>query len=231
MEGRNTTHSGILGPGRLDRALAEAIPSLSRARIQALLEADLMHQFHDLLAMVEKRGERFFWFHDHYFMQRCQEVRYNKLIQSPKVNELIEMLLYRRAPKTIDHPLFEHKIMKSTSDDHERSQILRQIQNKVMEIQRVIEKNPGDAWVLADLPEKDVVFTMHLERIKRKRKNAVSLYMERDPVMIVSKKGEPSLLVERDNSLMKHLSGFYNFVPCVYGNDAAVALLKQKKLI
>lgn len=38
MEGLETTHSGILGPGRLDRALAQAIPSLSRARIQALVD-------------------------------------------------------------------------------------------------------------------------------------------------------------------------------------------------
>ena len=40
MEGQPVTHMGILGPGRLDRALAEAIPALSRARIQALVEAD-----------------------------------------------------------------------------------------------------------------------------------------------------------------------------------------------
>lgn len=38
MAGQETTHSGILGPGRLDRALAEAVPSLSRARIQALVD-------------------------------------------------------------------------------------------------------------------------------------------------------------------------------------------------
>ncbi len=38
MEGQDVTHSGILGPGRLDRALAEAIPTLSRARIQALVD-------------------------------------------------------------------------------------------------------------------------------------------------------------------------------------------------
>ncbi len=43
MEGQEVKHSGILGPGRLDRALAEAIPTLSRARIQALLEADALH--------------------------------------------------------------------------------------------------------------------------------------------------------------------------------------------
>ena len=42
MEGQETSHSGILGPGRLDRALAEAIPELSRARIQALLEGNAL---------------------------------------------------------------------------------------------------------------------------------------------------------------------------------------------
>jgi 23S rRNA pseudouridine1911/1915/1917 synthase len=42
MEGQHITHNGILGPGRLDRALAEAVPSLSRARIQALLDEDAL---------------------------------------------------------------------------------------------------------------------------------------------------------------------------------------------
>lgn len=42
MEGRHITHQGILGAGRLDRALSEAIPSLSRARIQALLDSDAL---------------------------------------------------------------------------------------------------------------------------------------------------------------------------------------------
>lgn len=37
MEGQTIVHEGILGPGRLDRALSEALPDLSRARIQALL--------------------------------------------------------------------------------------------------------------------------------------------------------------------------------------------------
>lgn len=39
MVGQEVIHSGVLGPGRLDRALAEAIPALSRARIQSLVDA------------------------------------------------------------------------------------------------------------------------------------------------------------------------------------------------
>jgi 23S rRNA pseudouridine1911/1915/1917 synthase len=37
MAGEAITHRGILGEGRLDRALAAALPDLSRARIQALI--------------------------------------------------------------------------------------------------------------------------------------------------------------------------------------------------
>jgi 23S rRNA pseudouridine1911/1915/1917 synthase len=37
MAGENTIISGIVGEGRLDSALAEAIPQLSRARVQALI--------------------------------------------------------------------------------------------------------------------------------------------------------------------------------------------------
>jgi 23S rRNA pseudouridine1911/1915/1917 synthase len=37
MEGKITTLKGVLGEGRLDRALAAALPDLSRARIQALI--------------------------------------------------------------------------------------------------------------------------------------------------------------------------------------------------
>ena len=37
MEGESTTHEGKLGAGRLDRALATALPDVSRARIQALI--------------------------------------------------------------------------------------------------------------------------------------------------------------------------------------------------
>ncbi len=42
MAGENTIFSGIVGEGRLDAALAGAIPQLSRARIQALIAEDAL---------------------------------------------------------------------------------------------------------------------------------------------------------------------------------------------
>ena len=41
---------------------------------KAFLEQDLLYQFQDLLEMIEKRDERFFWFNDVYFMSLLQEV-------------------------------------------------------------------------------------------------------------------------------------------------------------
>ena len=49
---------------------------------QAFLEHDLIHQFHDLLAMIEKKDEHFFWWNDMYFMTVCQEVRFKS--QDPR---------------------------------------------------------------------------------------------------------------------------------------------------
>jgi hypothetical protein len=80
---------------------------------------------------------------------------------------------------------------------------------------------------MVDIPEKDVVFTRGMQHIVRKR-TGENLYQERDPVKIVSKRGEPSLLVERENSLIKILSDRVNFVPSVYANAEAFELLRGR---
>src|SRR5690606_36193360 len=41
---------------------------------QAFLEQDLLLQFHDLLDLIKNQDERFFWWNDIYFMNRCTEV-------------------------------------------------------------------------------------------------------------------------------------------------------------
>ncbi len=196
---------------------------------KAYLEHDLMYQFHDLLEMVESRDERFFWFNDIYFMNKLQEVRFKKQVRDPRVLELTEMLMYRHPPKTVKHPLFEHRIIKEGPE--EREKLVSRIKSLLEEINHTIEKHgTGREWILADLPEKDVVFTKGMKSLTKKRSSA-SLYQERDPVKIVDKHGNPSLLVERENTLMKHLSGFINFVPSVYANDQALELLRRRGLI
>ncbi len=198
---------------------------------QALLEEDLMYQFHDLLSMIYEGDERFYWWTDMYFMTRLQEVRFEKRVKNARISELIGMLLYRRPPKTLQHPLFAHRILKSEGDDSEKQRLISQINKKISEFEHVLKKHgSGKEWLLADIPEKDVVFTRAMGHI-RKRRQAGSLYRERDPVKVINKAGQPQLLVERDNALMKHLSGFINFVPSVYANEQALNLLRSRGLI
>ena len=198
---------------------------------EAFLDHDQLYQFQDLLTMIEERDERFFWWNDVYFMTRCQEVRLRNSIRDSRVAELTEMLLYRHPPKTIQHPLFAHKILKSDGSDEAREKLTKKIQTLIQSFEQVFKKHgTGKEWILVDVPEKDVVFTRGLGHIVKKR-STDNLYRERDPIKVVAKNGEPKLLVELENTLMKHLSGFINFVPNVYGNAAAVQLLKARKLI
>lgn len=198
---------------------------------EALLEENQILQFHDLLEMIEKRDERFFWWNDVYFLHRTQEVYHSKKVKDPRINELLGMLLYRRAPKTVNHPLFEHRIIRDDGSGKERSKYISKIEKLVQDFQTAIEKfGSGQEWILVDIPHKDVVFTQGFKNIVKQRKSD-NLYNERDPVKIVSRDGKPFFLVERENSLMKHLSGFINFVPSVYANDSAIKLLRSQGLI
>lgn len=197
---------------------------------EGFLDLNLMYQFHDLLTMVSEGDERFFWWNDIYFMNRCQEIRFKKLAKDSRLQELNEMLLYRRPPKTVQHPFIEHRTLKDDGGI-ERRRLTSKIQDWVSKMQTTLKKHgKGGEWILVDVPEKDVVFTRGLEHIVKKR-TSDNLYQERDPIKIVSKSGKPSLLVERDHTLMKHLSGYTNFVPSVYANDSAYELLKSRGLI
>jgi HD superfamily phosphohydrolase len=204
---------------------------ISTAIAEAFLEQDLLHQFHDLLSMVEEGDERFFWWNDVYFMTRCQEVRYQNKIRDPRIAELVEMLLYRRPPKTVRHPLFEHRILPADLSEIAKLKRIQQIRAKAEEFQKVLSRAGTKAdWLLAEIPEKDVVFTRSASQIRKKSERR-NVYQERDSIKVVSKNGQVSLLVERENTLMKHLSGFVNFVPSVYASESAIRLLRARKLI
>lgn len=204
---------------------------MSTSVTKVMLEHDLMYQFHDLLTMVEEKDERFFWWNDMYFMQRLQDVRFKRLIRDPKTEELIEGLLYRQAPKTIRHPAFDHRIIQDTPE--EKDKLVRQMNSKVKEIESVLAKHgTGREWILVDFPHKDVVFTKSKKSLMRSYKGPTkNLINESESVKIVDYSGKPSLLVDRENTLMKHLSGFINFVPSVYASQAAIELLRKKSVI
>lgn len=142
------------------------------------------------------------------------------------------MLLYRRAPKTVPHPLFAHRILKmENGGSQEKESLIKRIHHLVEEMRQALRKHgKGSEWILVDIPEKDVVFTKAVTPQERKRLGN-TLFHARDPVKVVHKSGRASLLSETDNALMKHLGGLTNFVPSVYANDAAMQILYKQKLL
>ena len=198
---------------------------------EKFLEEDLIHQFHDLLTMIDERDERFFWWNDVYFINRCQEVRHLGLIDDPHTNELIQMLLFRQAPKTVHHPEFEHRILESKGSVTERERRIKRIRAVVSDLERVIDQHgTGKEWLLADIPNKDIAFTLSKDKLLKKERKG-PLYLEQEPVKIVTKRSGVKLLVEVENSIVRRLSDYINFVPSVYANESAFKLLKAKKLI
>ncbi len=198
---------------------------------EKFLDDDLMYQFHDLLEMVEAGDERFFWWNDVYFINKCQEVRHLGLTEDSQTNELLEMLLYRKAPRTVRHPEFEHRVLESDGSPAEREARIQKLTNTVRKFEEVIEKyGTGKEWILADIPNRDVSFTPSLQKLRRKVKKG-PLNLELEPVKIVTKRSGVKLLVEIENSIVKRLANCINFVPNVYANEAAMQLFKKKKLV
>ena len=197
---------------------------------QAFLEKGLIHPFDDLLTMVEEKDERFFWWNDVYFINRCQEIRYHKELSDPNTMELTEVLLYRNPAKTIKHPDLQRKIIPADEDHSERKKAFSKARALIDEMQTILENDPGNGWIIADIPKKSVIFTSGLSKILKKRKGD-NLFKDRDSIKIVSKNGDPSLLIEVEDSLMQHLSDLAHFIPNVYGNEEAFNLLKSKKII
>jgi hypothetical protein len=141
------------------------------------------------------------------------------------------MLLYRKAPKTVHHPEFEHRILESSGSEKEREKRIKRIRAIVKDFEDVIEKHgTGEEWILADIPAKDISFTMSKDKLNKKERKG-PLYLELEPVKIVTKRGGPKLLIEVENSIVKRLSGYINFVPNVYANESAIKLFKAKKLL
>ncbi|MGE0614065.1 MAG: HD domain-containing protein [Bacteriovoracia bacterium] len=195
---------------------------------QHLLEIDAIHQFQDLLEMVATGDERFFWWNDTYFITRCQEVRYRQRIKSPAVSELIEMLLFRRPPKTIQHPVFAHRLMQMKTEAEARRRWLAEIKDVIGHFNRTLAKHgTGQEWILDDVQHNQVGFSSRLPTESAPGTQAWG----RDPIKVVDKQGKARLLVQSENSLMKYLYGVENFFPSVYANDAAITLLKKRRLI
>lgn len=198
-----------------------------------LLKQKHIIAFHELLEMVEYEPERFFGFNDVYFMNLIQRLYWDKTIKDRVLNEQMRMLIYRIPPRTVRIPEFKHQILEIDPSGKviHKEALLKKIQQKLDEITHLIEKKgKGRAWIIADIPNRDVIFTKDIKSIIKKRQSDNVLW-ERDPIKVIGKDGSLSLLVEREQSLVSRLSHYVNFIPHVYANDAAFEILKAHKVL
>ena len=93
-------------------------------------------------------------------------------------------------------------------------------------------KTQPEAEVLEqpNIPSRDVMFTKNYDTIKLDAKTD-SILTTRDPVKILDRHGEPKLLVEVSNSLMKILSDYRNFIPRIYVSSDTYDLLEKHKVL
>ncbi len=196
------------------------------------LEKKLMHQFQDLLGMVEKDPDRFFGFNDVYFMNLVHQHYVDGTVKNPKIREMMKMLLFRQSPMEFQLYPFEHKLVSRTEEGlRQREATVRKIHELVQEFEECIkEHGDGTEWLLYDIPDSDIVFSRSMLDIVRKR-SGDNLLQERDPVKIMDRRGNVALLIDRENSIIRILSNVVNFIPVLYMSPKAHSLLKARGLI
>ena len=189
-----------------------------------LLEKGRIIRFHELLDQAGEDPERFAGFNDVYFMNLVQNLYWSKELKDPTINEQMRMLIYRVPPHTLRLPEFKHRILPASDDGGtpKKDAAIRDIQGKLDEIHGLFKKKgTGKEWIIADIPSRDVVFA-------KGGKHAMS---QRDPIKIVASDGSIKALADADQAIISKLTRYVNFIPNVYGNEAAVKLLKQSKLL
>jgi hypothetical protein len=165
-------------------------------------------------------------------MNTLHQAHLEGTVKDKKIAEMMKMLLFRQSPVEYLLPPFEHKLVARDEPGlRERESIVKRIEELVHKFEDCI-KNEGDGteWILYDIPDSDIVFSRSMPDIVRKR-TSDNLLQERDPVKIMDRAGNVSLLVDRENSIIRILSNVVNFIPVLYMNQRAHTLLKAKGLL
>lgn len=190
------------------------------------LENGLAYSFDHLLKKVSQDPNEFFTFNDSYFMAKLNEYLAGR-ITHPVIRELAEMMAYRITPKQIKIEPVQPTLVQS--EEH-RNQLIKEVTEIAQWLEQEIRRLDPKAWMVFDIPARDVIFTKNHDMIKRDHKKGGAL-ASRDPVKILTRHGETKLLIDVSNSLMKILSQYRNFIPRIYVSDKTYELLEKNKVL
>lgn len=190
------------------------------------LENGLSYSFEHLMDKVIKNPNEYFTFNDSYFMAKLHEYLAGR-ITHPMIRELSEMLARRIPPAQVKIAPLSPTLVQS--EDH-RKELVQRTTNAVEWLEQEIRRLDPEAWMIFDIPMKDVMFTKNMELVKKENKGSKPVYV-RDSVKVLTRHDELKLLVEVSSSLMTILSQYRNFIPRVYLAPKTYELLEKNKVL
>lgn len=119
------------------------------------LENGLSYSFDHLMEKVIKNPNEYFTFNDSYFMAKLHEYLAGR-ITHPMIRELSEMLAQRTPPAQIKIAPLAPTLVES--EEH-RQQLVQRTTKAVEWLEQEIKSLAPDAWMIFDIPLKDVMFT------------------------------------------------------------------------
>lgn len=190
------------------------------------LENGLAYSFDHLIEKVSQDPNEYFTFNDSYFMAKLHEYLAGRIMH-PMIRELSEMLARRIPPAQIKMAPFKAHLVEG---DAHRKELIERANKAATWLREELKSLDPEAWMIFDIPTKDVMFTKHLDAVKKEAKGEKAVYV-RDSVKILTRQGELKLLVDMSNSLMSVLAQYRNFIPRLYVSPKTYTLLEKKGLL
>jgi hypothetical protein len=167
----------------------------------------------------------YFTFNDSYFMAKLHEYLAGR-IRHPMIGELSDMLARRIPPAQIRVAPIKPTVIEN--EEHRKS-LIKQCQKAVAWLKEELAVLDPNAWMIDDIPTRDVMFTRSWDSGGKKDKQAA--LSSRDSVKVLTRHNELRLLVDASGSLMKILSHYRNFIPRVYVSPKTYHKLEKKGVL
>src|SRR5690606_33543777 len=152
------------------------------------------------------------------------------LDKHPTLKDMARTLLFQTGARVIKCDEFRQRLITQESDI-DQSKVIKRAQQKVEEIQHVLEKKGTKLdWMIADLPKKPINFVQSKNSLIKSGK-VKNVLLERDPVKISYENGDIRLLADVENSIISKMSEVNNYIPNVYVSQSAYELLLKEKVI
>jgi HD superfamily phosphohydrolase len=190
-----------------------------------LLEKGLIYRYSDLLDMISNDPEKFWGFNDNYFISAVHE-HYMKgtMDKDPGIKNMAKTLLFAKGARHVRCEALRQRLL-SQDNLEEHKKYIKIAESKVAEIQSILDKKGTKAdWMIADLPERQIIFVKSSKQIVESNKSN-NVLLERDPVKISYENGQVKLLAEVENSIISKLHNSTNYIPNVFVSESAYNLL------